>query len=231
MDERLHYMKMTGNEVFKHAVRCMCDAGQTVLDSCGPDDRRRGLGHSAPGQHADHQGHRQPARDSAWTSSASTWTGSATCRRPRCPWPWTRPCGTAGFKKGDIVLFMVFGGGFTWGAIVDGVVEGFGGSELTPAKGKDDQAMSNAVLFSGQGAQSVGMGKDLAERYPGMPRSFDQADEVLGYSLSTICFEGPDEELTQSNHCQPAIFVTSVACYQALRLSGAPAAVRRARPA
>ena len=61
------------------------------------------------------------------------------------------------------------------------------------------------------------MGKDLAEAYPACERLFKQADEVLGYSLSKICFEGPVEELTKSNHCQPAIFVTSIACYSALR--------------
>jgi len=63
----------------------------------------------------------------------------------------------------------------------------------------------------------VGMGKDLAETYPECGQLFERADEVLGYSLSKICFEGPDEELTKSNHCQPAIFVTSVACYTALK--------------
>ncbi|MFC1462492.1 ACP S-malonyltransferase [Verrucomicrobiota bacterium] len=74
-----------------------------------------------------------------------------------------------------------------------------------------------ALIFAGQGAQSVGMGRDLAEQYPECRELFTRADEVLGYSLSGICFEGPDEELTKSNHCQPAIFVTSVACYTALK--------------
>lgn len=78
--------------------------------------------------------------------------------------------------------------------------------------------MSNrAVVFAGQGAQFVGMGKDLAEAYPECKALFDQADEALGYSLSKICFEGPAEELTKSNHCQPGIFVASVACYTALK--------------
>jgi len=73
-------------------------------------------------------------------------------------------------------------------------------------------------VFSGQGAQAVGMGKDLADAYPECKALYDKADEVLGYSLSSICFEGPREELTKSNNCQPAIFVTSVACYTALKL-------------
>jgi len=74
-----------------------------------------------------------------------------------------------------------------------------------------------AIIFSGQGAQFVGMGKDLAEAYPACKALYDKADEVLGYELSKICFEGPAEELTKSNHAQPAIFVTSIACYTALK--------------
>jgi len=74
-----------------------------------------------------------------------------------------------------------------------------------------------AVVFAGQGAQSVGMGRDLAEASEGCRRLFERADEVLGYGLSQICFEGPETELTKSNHCQPAIFTVSTACYAALR--------------
>jgi len=76
--------------------------------------------------------------------------------------------------------------------------------------------MSRAVVFAGQGAQTVGMGKDLAEAVPACRELFERADDVLGYSLSAICFHGPEEELTRSDHCQPAIFVASMACYRAL---------------
>lgn len=74
------------------------------------------------------------------------------------------------------------------------------------------------MVFAGQGSQFAGMGRDLVERYPECKHIYAQADEVLGYSLSRICFEGPDEELTKTNHCQPAIFVTSAACLKALEL-------------
>lgn len=77
----------------------------------------------------------------------------------------------------------------------------------------------NAVVFAGQGAQAVGMGKDLAEAFPSCAALFRRADEVLGVGLSKICFEGPIESLTRSDNCQPAIFVTSLACIQALRES------------
>ncbi len=73
-----------------------------------------------------------------------------------------------------------------------------------------------AIVFAGQGAQFVGMGKDLVEHYPVCRSLFEEADSVLGYAISALCFEGPQEELTKSNHCQPAIFVTSMACYRAL---------------
>lgn len=75
----------------------------------------------------------------------------------------------------------------------------------------------NAVVFAGQGAQFIGMGKDLSEAYPECRSLFEKADTALGYRLSDLCFEGPGEELTKSNHCQPAIFVVSAACFHALR--------------
>jgi len=77
--------------------------------------------------------------------------------------------------------------------------------------------MKRMVVFAGQGAQAVGMGKDLADVYPECRALFQKADEVLGFPLSKLCWEGPIEELTKSNNCQPAIFVTSVACLAALR--------------
>ncbi len=76
---------------------------------------------------------------------------------------------------------------------------------------------AKALLFSGQGAQFVGMGKDLAEAYPEAKQIFDQANDVLGYDLAAVCFEGPEEKLTRSNYAQPAIFAASAACYAALK--------------
>ena len=76
---------------------------------------------------------------------------------------------------------------------------------------------SNAALFAGQGAQAVGMGKDLAESRPECKALFDRADALLGYSLSSVVFEGPVERLTRTDVCQPAIFVASAAAWTAFR--------------
>ena len=74
-----------------------------------------------------------------------------------------------------------------------------------------------AILFAGQGAQTVGMGQDLAAKYPAAAALFSRADEILSRPLSAIAFTGPDEELTQTKNCQPALFVHGLACLAALR--------------
>jgi len=70
---------------------------------------------------------------------------------------------------------------------------------------------SIGYLFPGQGAQVIGMGKDLCDSFPEAKKVFKDADSLLGYSLQKIAFEGPDEELTRTRYAQPAIFVTSMA--------------------
>ncbi len=77
--------------------------------------------------------------------------------------------------------------------------------------------MSDCCIFAGQGAQTPGMGKDFAESDGELMALFDKANAVLGFDLKKTCFEGPAEELTKSNVCQPAIFVTSYAGYLALQ--------------
>ena len=75
--------------------------------------------------------------------------------------------------------------------------------------------MADCCMFAGQGAQVPGMGKDFAESDAALMELFDKANGVLGFDLKKICFEGPAEELTKSNVCQPAIFVTSYAAFLA----------------
>lgn len=74
-----------------------------------------------------------------------------------------------------------------------------------------------AFLFPGQGAQHVGMGRTIAERYPAARRLYDRAGEILGYDLAKLCFEGPAEELDSTVISQPALFVTSLAALEMLR--------------
>ena len=69
---------------------------------------------------------------------------------------------------------------------------------------------TTAFVFPGQGSQYVGMGKDLYEQLPEARQRFDQADALLGFSLSKICFQGPEEELKQTKNTQPAIFLHSM---------------------
>ena len=74
-----------------------------------------------------------------------------------------------------------------------------------------------ALIFSGQGAQTVGMGQDLAAEYPNAAALFERADTILGYSLSRIAFEGPAEDLTKTSVCQPALYVHGLACLEVLK--------------
>jgi [acyl-carrier-protein] S-malonyltransferase len=82
--------------------------------------------------------------------------------------------------------------------------------------------MSNkiAFLFPGQGSQAVGMGRDLAERFPVAAETFAEADAALGFPLSKLCFEGPEEDLRLTENTQPAIMAVSVAAARVLAAHG-----------
>jgi len=77
-----------------------------------------------------------------------------------------------------------------------------------------------AFLFPGQGSQAIGMGKELAEKYPIARQTFEEADETLGYKLSRLCFEGPEDQLRLTEITQPAILTASVAAWRILNEKG-----------
>ncbi|MGH8024642.1 MAG: ACP S-malonyltransferase [Limisphaerales bacterium] len=74
-----------------------------------------------------------------------------------------------------------------------------------------------ALLFAGQGAQAIGMGKELAQAYPMARQWFDRANALMGYDLASVCFEGPESELTKTEHAQPGIFLVSWVAFELLK--------------
>ncbi len=80
--------------------------------------------------------------------------------------------------------------------------------------------MKKAFLFPGQGSQYVGMGKDLYQNFPQVRDLYDKAEDLLGFPLKTISFEGPEEDLKQTQYTQPAIFLHSMAIYSVLKEEG-----------
>src|SRR5438477_2619248 len=77
--------------------------------------------------------------------------------------------------------------------------------------------MKTALLFAGQGSQTVGMGRDLCEKYDVSRQVFARANDVLQRDITKICFDGPEELLTKTDNAQPGIFLTSLACLEALK--------------
>jgi [acyl-carrier-protein] S-malonyltransferase len=87
---------------------------------------------------------------------------------------------------------------------------------MEPNNGSASNNGRIAFIFPGQGSQTVGMGKDLAERYPIARQTFEEADDALGYKLSQVCFEGPEEQLRLTEITQPAILTVSIAALRAV---------------
>src|SRR5262249_30641446 len=77
-----------------------------------------------------------------------------------------------------------------------------------------------AFIFPGQGSQAAGMGKELAALYPSARRTFQEADDALGFALSRLCFEGPDDQLKLTENTQPAILTVNTAAARRLKEKG-----------
>lgn len=88
---------------------------------------------------------------------------------------------------------------------------------MSNVKSTERLSGSLALVFPGQGSQYVGMGRDLYDRYPIARRIFEEADAILGFALSKLCFEGPEADLTDTINAQPAILTMSAACLAVLK--------------
>jgi len=85
---------------------------------------------------------------------------------------------------------------------------------------EDLPVMKTALLFPGQGSQRVGMGRDLAHKFEVAKRTYEEADDALGFAISRLCFDGPEDDLTLTKHTQPAILTTSIAVFRCLQERG-----------
>ena len=92
---------------------------------------------------------------------------------------------------------------------------------MTRGTSNEIRTMKTAFLFPGQGAQVVGMGAEIAQSFPAAAEIFEKADNIIGFDLSRICFEGPAERLNTTTISQPAIFVTSAAVLETLKTNPA----------
>ena len=134
-------------------------------------------------------------------------------------------CAAGRLKPGDLIGMVAFGGGATWGAAScdgpmaaspDGAPRGAGSS--TSRRSRRGARVKLAFLFPGQGAQAVGMGQALAERFPSARDVFDdRGPRARLPALATCCWKGPDEELKQTVNAQPALLTHSVAALAAAR--------------
>ncbi len=91
--------------------------------------------------------------------------------------------------------------------------------------------MTTAFIFPGQGAQAVGMGKDIYGAFAAAKAVFDEAEQVTGLPLRKLCFEGPEDQLARTDICQPAIFTVSAALLACLDSLLSPEKVAAMRPA
>ena len=188
--ERSHFMKMAGREVFKAAVLTMAEACDEALRRAGVTADEIDLLIPAPGQRPHHRGHGQARRHADGQGDGQ--------RRPLRQHLIRLDSARAGSghqrRPGEARL-----------------APPAGGIRRRIHLGQRRRPVVTVLMCPGQGAQRVGMGKDLAERFPAARDTFAAIDEALGTPLSRIMWEGPEDELTLTHNAQPAILAHSAA--------------------
>ena len=206
-------MKMNGREVFKHAVRNMAQASKLALEAngFGPDDVAWVLAHQANLRIIEGVSDRVGIPLDRFYLNVDRYGNTSSASVPTA---LDEALELGKIKAGDLLLMTALGGG--WRGLplwCGGDTRDGGDSAMTDAGGSTGRM---AFLFPGQGSQQVGMGKALSDAFPRARAVFDEADTALGFSLSRLCFEGPEADLVRTANAQPAILATSIAAFRVL---------------
>ncbi len=216
LESRTHLVHMAGREVFKHAVRSMAESADRALDGAKISGGAHRPSHSASGEPAHHRGNREAREHSdeqglrERRSVRQHVVGLDSDRARRSDSEGSRGRRLARDDGGLRRRLHV------------------GVGRRSPLTGP---AVNIVLLFPGQGSQKAGMGKDLAAAFPAARRRFSSRRmTTLGAPLSTLCFEGPDDELTATRNAQPALLTHGAAVWAVVARSCTPARARRCRP-
>ena len=205
VDHHEHFIHMNGKEVFKFAVRVLGRSVMKALDKIGmtKNDIDLLVPHQANVRIIDSAAKRLdlPLNKVMVNVDQYANTSAASIPIALCD---ARDQGR--LKRDEIVVLVGFGAGLTYGSLV-----------IKWQKTEEAKKMSKiAFMFPGQGSQKVGMMKDLYDNYSVVKDVFKEADEALGFSMTDLCFKGPEEQLRLTYNTQPAILTCSVAAMKVL---------------
>ena len=197
---------MDGPQVYKFATTVSVESAARVLDAIGMTvaDVDVFVPHQANLRIIEHAARRLGIPLEKVVSNVDRYGNTSAASIPICLDEAHR---TGRIRPGDIVLMVGFGGGLSWGSCVM--------EWTTPLK---ERGMTKvAFCFPGQGSQRVGMARDLVAQFPEAAAVFDEASNELDFDLRKVCFEGPIEELSETQVTQPALVTASLAALRAVQ--------------